>query len=167
MIRNEEVPSHLGRSGLSKALIAGQGRHFPGEGYWSTSGGHRECRRRLSRTRITKSSSVGSPLLCCDGEATVVGGLIKEHTFVPSACFHHAKTLKDADRAVVGIERLSPNLLQAELVEAIVKGSGRRRLPEPPTPAASLSDHESKLTSVRLISMEVDVADQKAFVDHP
>jgi hypothetical protein len=122
---------------------------------------------RLSRTRITKSSFVRSPLLRCDGEATVVGGLIKEHTFVPSACFHHAKTLKDADRAVVGIERLSPNLLQAELVKAIVKGGGRRQLPEPSAPAASLADHESKLTPVGLVSMEIDVADQKAFVDHP
>ena len=111
--------------------------------------------------------STSGPIPGCDREPAVVGGLVEEHAIVASAGFHQTEALKDADRALVGIQGLSPDLLQAELVEAIVKTCSPRPSPEPPAPAATLADGEPELASVGFFSVEVDVADEEAFVDRP
>ena len=75
--------------------------------------------------------------------------------------------MKDANRAPVGIQGLSPDLLQAEPVEAIVKTCSPGHAPKAPIPAVSVADGEPDRASVGLVSVKIDVADEVAFVNRP
>jgi|SRR5665811_292049 len=99
--------------------------------------------------------STASPIPGCDREPAVVGGLVEEHAIVASAGFHQAEALKDADRALVGIQGLSPDLLQAELVEAIVKACSPRPAPEPPAPSAPLADRLSEHSGPVIVPLAI------------
>jgi hypothetical protein len=99
-------------------------------------------------------------------ELAVVGGLVAEYTLVASTDLQQAEALEYSHRALVGIKGLSPDLLQAELGKAMVKTCRRGPAPQPPAPAASLTDDEADLASVGLVSVEIDVANQDTSVDH-
>ncbi len=111
--------------------------------------------------------STASPILGGDHEPAVVGRLVEEHSAVASAGFYQAEALKDVDRPLMGVHCLSPDLLQAELVEAIVKACSPGQTPEPLTPAGSLANDKPQLASVGIVSVEIDVADEEPFVDRP
>jgi hypothetical protein len=111
--------------------------------------------------------SQASPI--CGGyrELAVVGGPVAEYALVASADLQQAKALKYSHRALVGIKGLSPDLLQAKLVEAMVKARGRSPAPQPLAPTVPLADDKADLAPVRLVSVEIDVANQDTPVDHP
>lgn len=121
---------------------------------------------RMTETRGISVRSTACPSLGGDSEATVVGVLFHETSVVTPAGFHQAKALKNADRPLVGIQGLGPDLLKAETAEAVVKGRSRCQAPEPLTPAASPADGEPELASMGLVSVQIDVADKQPLMGH-
>jgi len=83
------------------------------------------------------------------------------------ARFHHAEPLKDADRALISFQRLGPHVPETEVVEGVVQSCRGGQVPDSQSPPSALANHKAELTSVRLISVKVDVAHQVAVEDRP
>lgn len=121
---------------------------------------HGNCPRRRQRVRLPDQS------WAVIANWRKVGGLVEEHAIGASTGFHQPEELKDADRTLAVVQRLSPDLLQLELVEATVKARSHGRTPEPPAPASSLANDEPEFASASF-SVEIDVTDEEALVDCP
>jgi hypothetical protein len=93
--------------------------------------------------------------------------LVEEQVVPSKARLRHAEPSKDADRALIGFQRLGPDVAETEVVEGVVQSCRGGQVPDSQSPPSALANHEAELASVRLISVKVDVAHQVAVEDRP
>lgn len=86
-----------------------------------------------------------------DVEPAEVGRMLQEGPLTSPAGLPEAETLQDPDRALVGIESLGPDLLEAEASEAMVEPCRGGKESETASPEPSFSDQESSSRRCRSV----------------
>lgn len=129
---------------------------------------HSRCRGDVTHlgdrgTSISVRSA--APISGGDREPPIVARLVEKQAVVALAGFGQAEALKDAERTLIGLQRLSPDLLQTQAVKAVLKTSRNSAAPQSPTPGVPVADYESQFATVRLIAVKIDVPDKGASAD--